>query len=66
MHYSQLSPLKILCYTYNIEQRVIDNLTKLSKIDFSLKCFTVACQNLAFRWLAEYVPSNLSLSGIFL
>ena len=59
---------------YNLEQRVGDKLTKLSKIHFSMECFTADFlgfftkkrQNLVFGWTAGYSPSNPSNSGIFL
>ena len=48
------------CITYNLGQKVRDKLTKLSKIGFSMECFTAdflrfftkKCQNLAFGWTA--------------
>ena len=46
--------------TYNLTQGVVDNLAKLSKIYFSVECFT------AFGWSTGYLPSNSSISGIFL
>ena len=57
----------------NLGQKVVDKLTKLSKIGFSMECFTAGFlhfftkkrQNLAFGWTAEFLPSNLSISGIF-
>ena len=59
---------------YNLGQKVVGKFTKLSKIGFSMKCFTAVIlllftekrQNLVFGWLAEYSPSNPSISGIFL
>ena len=58
---------------YNLGQGVGDKLTKLSKIGFSMECFTAdflqfftkKCQYLAFGWTAGYSPSNSSISGIF-
>ena len=59
---------------YNLGQKVGEKFTKLSKIVFSMECFTVAFlqfftkkpQNLAIGWTTEYSPSNPSISGIFL
>ena len=59
---------------YNPEKKVGDKLTKLSKIDFSMECFTAyflrfftkTPQNLTFSWTAGYSPSSPSISGIFL
>ena len=59
---------------YNLGQDVADKFTKLSKIGFSIDCFTADClrlftvkrQNLAFGWTTGYSPSNPSISGIFL
>ena len=59
---------------YNVGQKVGDKFTKLSKIDFSMECFTVDFlqffakkrQNLALGWTAGSSPSNPSISGIFL
>ena len=59
---------------YNLGKKVGDKFTKLSKIGFSIDCFTAAFlllftekrQNLAFGWTAGYSPSNRSISGIFL
>ena len=59
---------------YNLGQRVGDKLTKLSKVGFSMECFTADFlrfftknrQNLALGWTAGYLPSNPSISGIFL
>ena len=59
---------------YNLPQKVGEKFTKLSKIGFSMKCFTSDFlrfftkkrQNLAFEWTAGYWPSNLSISDIFL
>ena len=59
---------------YNLGQRVGDKVTKLSKIGFSMECFTADFlrfftekrQNLAFGWTAGYFPSNPSVSGVFL
>ena len=58
---------------YNLGQKVGDKLTKLSKVGFSMECFTAdflqfftkKCQNLAFGWTTGYSPSNPSISGIF-
>ena len=60
--------------TCNLGQGVGDKLTKLSKIGFSMECFTADFlqffnkkrQNLAFGWMAGYSESNPSISGIFL
>ena len=62
-----------LFYLYYLGQKVTDKLTKLSKIGFSVECFTVDFllfftkkrQILAFGWTAAYSPSNPSISGIF-
>ena len=59
---------------YNLGQRVGDKFTKLSKIGFSMECFTANFlqfftkkhQNLALAWTAGYLPSNPNISGIFL
>ena len=59
---------------YNLRQKVGDKFTKLSKIGFSMECFTAdfmryfteCCQNLAFLWAAGYSPSKSSISGISL
>ena len=62
-------------FHYNLGQKVEDKFTKLSKIDFSIECFTADFflrfftkkrQNLAFGWTVGYLPSNPSISGIFL
>ena len=58
----------------NLPQKVVDKLTKLSKIDFSMECFTADffCEILpkaskfGFGLPAEYLPSNPSISGFFL
>ena len=58
---------------YNLGQKAGEKLTKLSKIGFSIECFTADFlhlftkkrQNLAFGWTAGYSPSNPSISGIF-
>ena len=55
-------------------QKAVDKFTKLSKIGFSMKCFTPDIlrfftekqQNLAFVWPAEYSSSNPSISKILL
>ena len=55
---------------YNLGQKVVDIFTKLSKIVFSMECFTTDVwqfftkkgQNLAFGWLAGYSPPNPSKS----
>ena len=53
----------VKCFSnYNLEQKVGDKLTKLSKIGFSMECstadflrsFTKKSQNLAFSWTAGY------------
>ena len=57
----------------NLGQKVRDKLTKLSKIGFSMECFTAdflqffykKCQNLDFGWTAGNSSSNPSVSGIF-
>ena len=59
---------------HNLGQKVRDKLTKLSKIGFSMECFTAdflrfftkTPQNLAFGWTAGYSQSNQSISAIFL
>ena len=59
---------------FSLGQKVGDKFTKLSKIGFSMECFTADFlqlftknrQNLAFGWTAEYSPLNPSISGIFL
>ena len=59
---------------YNLWQMVGDKFTKLSKIGFSMECFTADFlqflnkkhQNLAYGWTAGYSPSSPSISGIFL
>ena len=58
---------------YNLGQRVADKLTKLSKVGFSMECFTAdflrffteKCHNLAFDWMSGYSTSNSSISAIF-
>ena len=58
----------------NLGQRVVDMFTKLSKIGFSMECFTAGFlrfftrkgQNFTFGWLAAYSSSNTAISGIFL
>ena len=58
----------------NLGQNIVDKLRKLSKKVFHMKCFTadiLRCftakqQNLTFGWLAEYSPSNPSMSWILL
>ena len=60
--------------SWNLGQKVGDKFTKLSKIGFSMECFTddflqffnKKRQNLAFGWTAGYLPSKASISGIFL
>ena len=57
-----------------VGRKAVYKFTKLSKIWFSMKCFTgdflrfftKKHQNLALAWQAEYSPSNPSISGIFL
>ena len=44
--------------SYNLGQKVGDKFTKLSKIGFSMECFTADFQNLAFGWTPGYSPSN--------
>ena len=59
---------------YNLGQKVGDKFIKLSKIGFSMECFTADLlqfftkkrQNVAFGWKAGYSPSNSGISGIFL
>ena len=59
---------------YNLGQKVGDKFTKLSKISFSTECFTADFlqfftkkrHNLAFEWTTGNLPSNPSISGIFL
>ena len=49
---------------YNLGQRIRDKFPNLSKIDFSMECFTADFsqfftkkrQNLAFAWAAGYSP----------
>ena len=57
---------------YSLEQKVRDKFTKLSKIGFSMECFTVDIlqflnkkrQNFTFGWTAGYSPLNpLSLKS---
>ena len=58
----------------NLGQKVVEQFTKLSKIGFSMGCFTADFlrfftekrQNLAFGWTARYSPSDPSILGIFL
>ena len=58
----------------NLGQGVGDQSTKLSKLDFSLECFTADFlqfftknrQNLALRWAAGCSPSNPGISRFFL
>ena len=58
---------------YNPGQKVGDKFIKLSKIGFSMACFTTDFlqffskkhQNLAFGWTAGYSPSHPSISEIF-
>ena len=59
---------------YNPGQKVGDKFTKLNKMGFSIECFSADFlqffskkrQNLAFGWTTGYLPSNSSISGIFL
>ena len=61
-------------FCYNLEQKVADKFTKLSKIDFSMDCFTADFlrrftkkrQNLVFGRTSGYSPSDPSILGIFL
>ena len=54
-------------------QKVGDKFTKLSKLGFSMEYFTADflqfftknCQSLAFGLVAGYLPTNLSISGLF-
>ena len=72
--FHQILSFKELENAYNLGQKVGDKFTKLSKIGFSMECFaadflqffTKKGQNLAFRWMTGYSPSNPSISGIFL
>ena len=66
--------LTVFCHTnYNLGQKVRAKLTKLSKIGFSMECFTADFllfftknfQNLDFGWTTGYLPSNPSISGSF-
>ena len=53
-------------------ENILDKLTKLSKICFSRECFTAdflqffKCPSFPFTWLAGYLPSIQSISGLFL
>ena len=53
-------------------ENILDKLTKLSKICFSRECFTAdfsqffKCPSFSFTWLAGYLPSIQSISGLFL
>ena len=59
---------------YDLRQKVGDKFTKLSKIGFSMECFTAIFlrfftekyQNVTFGWTAGYSPSNPSVSEVFL
>ena len=59
---------------HNLGQKVGGKFTNLSKIGFSMECFTADFliifteknQRLAFGLKADYSPSNSSISGIFL
>ena len=59
--------------TYNLGQKVGDKFTKLSKISFSVECFTAdffqpftkTHQNLTFGGTAGYCPSNPSISRTY-
>ena len=59
---------------YNLGQKVGDKFTELSKIDFSMECFTAdplqfftkKRHSLPFGWKAGYSPSNPSILGILL
>ena len=61
-------------FSYNLGQKVGDKSTKLSKIGFSMECFTADFlqffnkkrQNLTFGWTAGYSPLNPNILGIFL
>ena len=63
----------LLNVSCNLGQKVGDKFTKLSKIGFSMDCFTADFlplltekrQNMAFGLAAGYSPSNPSISGIF-
>ena len=58
----------------NLEQKAGEKSMRLSKIGFSMECFTAYFlqfftkkrQKLAFGWTAGHLPSNPSISGIFL
>ena len=60
--------------SHNVGQNVGDKFTKLSKISFSMKCFTADFlrfftekrRSLAFGWTAGYSPRNPIVLGIFL
>ena len=55
--------------TYNIKQRAVDKLTKLSKITFTIEFWNFLPKNgkiWHFGWSARYSPSDPSISGIFL
>ena len=64
---------RCLIGSYNLGQKSADKLTKLSKIGFSMECFTADFlpfytkkrENLACGCTAGYSPSNPSISGIF-
>ena len=59
---------------YNLGQKVGNKFTNLSKISFSMEWFTAGFlqfftkkrQNLDFGWTAVHLPSNLTISEIFL
>ena len=61
-------------FKHTILDKRLETFTKLSKIGFSMECFTADFlyffakkgQNLAFGWMAGYSPSNPSISEIFL
>ena len=58
--------------TNSLGQKVGDKYTKLSKIAFSMKCFStgflrfITEKRQNFEWTAGYSPSNPRVSGIFL
>ena len=53
-------------------RNILDKLTKLNKICFSRECFAAdfsqffKCPSFSFTWLAGYLPSIQSISGLFL
>ena len=57
-------------HCYNPGQDIVDKLTKLSKMGFSMECFTddfiFICQDLSLGWPAACSSSIPSISDIFL